>query len=505
MLVVKRTARTLSPLLLAASVALHADAAIDVFFLRHGETTWNRAKVLQGSIPYTDLTWKGVRMAESTAKGFVASGIRFDRIYTSPYQRARHTAQLVSDGGAGPAPVVDARLREMNFGRYEGVRYERGAYPDENLRRFFEDSGRYVPQGDGAETLQMVGARVMDFLESEVRPLDGKVARVLCVAHSLILKSIVRELSGDGAPASAKKAIQRNCCVHTVRYEDGRFTLVETGRIFYDLAEFDGDQEPKMVAHRGAGDLTMPEASLPAYSNAVATGCNIVKLDLQRTKDGVIVMGHDGTLKRNMGWDVRIDDLCYAEILEKGRFLENGKPGGERIVRLDQALEVVKPIPELWLDFKAFTPEFAEDVLAAMRRAGIDSSRVMVATFSMKALAYFRDRHPEFRRVGHFSFMEVIDDNKEALAKALSFRDKYGLYGLNMPVKDGQTRPQDVACLKGNGLWISLWFVQDADKARRYQSSGADAFVTDHVSEVRRGLRTRLLATPSVRGPFFTL
>ena len=479
-------ARLLSPLLLAASVALHADAAVDIFFMRHGETTWNRAKVLQGSIPYTDLTWKGVRMAEATAKGFVASGIRFDRIYTSPYQRARHTAQLVSDGGAGPAPVVDARLREMNFGRYEGVRYERGAYPDENLRRFFEDSGRYVPQGDGAETLQMVGARVMDFLESEVRPLDGNVGRVLCVAHSLVLKSLVRELSGDGAPASAKKAIQRNCCVHMLRYEDGRFTLVETGRVFYDPADFDGDSEPKMVAHRGAGDLTMPEASLPAYSNAVAMGCNIVKLDLQCTKDGVIVMGHDGTLNRNMGWNANIADLSYKEILDRGRFLEkNRKPGNERIVRFDQALEIVKPIPEMWIDFKVFTPEFAEDVVAAMRRAGIDASRVMVATFSTEALAYFRDKHPEFRRVGHFSFREVHNDNKDVLASALSFRDKYGLYGLNMPVRNGQTRPQDVAYLKGRGLWISLWFVQDADKARQYRSAGADAFVTDYVSEAR--------------------
>ena len=36
---------------------------------------------------------------------------------------------------------------------------------------------------------------------------------------------------------------------------------------------------PKMVAHRGAGDQTMPEASLPAYSNAVATSSAIVKLD----------------------------------------------------------------------------------------------------------------------------------------------------------------------------------------------------------------------------------
>ena len=41
--------------------------ALEIHFLRHGETTWNRSKVLQGSIGYTDLTLRGVRMAEATA------------------------------------------------------------------------------------------------------------------------------------------------------------------------------------------------------------------------------------------------------------------------------------------------------------------------------------------------------------------------------------------------------------------------------------------------------
>ena len=474
--------------LAVAALAFHANAAIDILFLRHGETTWNRAKILQGSVPYTDLTAKGVRMAEETARGMSAAGIRFGRIYTSPYLRARHTAEIVSAGGCGPKPIVDARIREMCFGRYEGVRYVKGAYPDENMRLFFEEPDRYVPQGDGAETIQAVCARVRDFLENEVRPLDGKVDRVLCVAHSLVLKALVRELSGDSAPAAAKKTLQRNCCVHMVRYENGRFTLGETGRIFYRPEDFDGAPGPKMVAHRGAGDLTMPEASLPAYSNAVAMANDIVKLDLQRTKDGVVVMGHDVTLKRNMGWNARISDLTYAEILEKGRFLERGKPGNERIVRLDQALEIVKPIPEFWIDFKdskGFSPEFAEDVVAAIRKAGIDPSRVMVATFTKDALAYFKERHPEFRRIGHFSFKTVKDDNREILANALELRDKYGLFGLNMPVRNLQTRPQDIAYLKGKGLWISLWFVQDAEMAARYRNSGADAFVTDHVSAVR--------------------
>ena len=49
---------------------------------------------------------------------------------------------------------------------------------------------------------------------------------------------------------------------------------------------------PKMVAHRGAGDLSMPEATTEAYSNAVITAADVVKLDLQCTKDGIVVLGY---------------------------------------------------------------------------------------------------------------------------------------------------------------------------------------------------------------------
>ena len=247
---------------------------------------------------------------------------------------------------------------------------------------------------------------------------------------------------------------------------------------------------PKMVAHRGAGDLTMPEASLPAYSNAIATACDIVKLDVQFTRDGVAVMGHDVTLKRNMDWDVRIADMTYAEILEKGRYVENGKPGELRIVRLDQALDIVKTAPELWLDFKdseRFHPWQADKALAAFRAAGIGLDRVMVATFNKKALKYVQQAHPQVRRVAHCSFEPDVDKEQEFKA-ILAFCREYGLFGLNMPVKKRQMNANDVEWFKSRGLWVSLWYVQDAETAVTYGTANADAFVTDNVSTVRKAL-----------------
>ena len=454
-------------------------ADFEVLFLRHGETSWNRAKVLQGSVSDTDLTVRGVRMAERTAEGLKAAGFAFDRVYASPYRRAKRTADIVANAQSLPV-TVDARLREMCFGKYEGVRLVKGRYPDENIRCFFEEPDRYVPQGAGAESFADVGRRLRDFLENELAPLDGKVTRVLCVAHSLVLKALLREMFGDGVPAAAKAPIQRNCCVHALKYANGRFELKETGRVFYDPAAFDGTPFPRTVAHRGAGDLTMPEASLPAYSNAVASVSDIVKLDLQETRDGVIVMGHDPTLKRNMGWDRKINDLSYAEICEKGRFTPQGGFDDLRIVRLDEALAVVRPIPEFWIDFKRFSPAFAEKVLDEFRRARIDESRIMVATFSKGALAYFRDRHPAIRRVGHIGGKSAVVPER-----VLVYRDQMGLFGVNLPVRTAKENPAGVRALRQSGLWVSLWFVQSAADAARCRETEADAYVTDHVSAVR--------------------
>ena len=261
----------------------------------------------------------------------------------------------------------------------------------------------------------------------------------------------------------------------------------------------------KMVAHAGAGDLTMPPASRPAYSNAIATACNIVKLDLQYTKDKQIVMGHDPDLKRVMDWPTNISALTYAEIYDKGRFLEHRKPGNERIVRLPEALEIVKTAPEFWLDFKHFKPEMAEQVLAEIKKAGIDESRLMVATFTKPALAYFRDRHPAIRRVGHVSVTALTNgtwkttaapkqktfaDRRAVMDAVLRYRDELNLFGVNMPVVNGQTRPEDIAYLKQNGLWVSLWFVQNEEKAEAYRDAAPNAFVTDHVTKVRQGLKS---------------
>ena len=332
-----------------------AASALEVYFLRHGETTWNRSKVLQGAIAHPDLTDRGVRMAAATGQGFAKAGIRFDRIYASPLRRAFHTAQIVAEtAGTGLTPVVDDRLREMCYGRYDGVRYGKDDYPDDNLRRFFEQPESYVPVGPGAESFDAVGARLRAFLNEELLPLDGKVERVLCVAHSLILKTLVRELAGASASDAARKPIQRNCCVHILSCRDGRFMLKETGRLFYDAAAFEAEPAPLKVSAIGVSG-----------AEAVAAKYDVVRFAVMPDAGGAPVV---------------------ATAAEGGR------------ARLDDMLAAVKTLPQFRIGFVPFSPALAEATLRCLAAADIDPSRVMVDVRGA-AEAYFREHHPKVRRV----------------------------------------------------------------------------------------------------------
>lgn len=86
------------------------------WFMRHGETDWNRDSLIQGStdVPLNENGWAQARDAAGLLQG---RGIA--RISCSPLQRARNTAQVIADALQVPLSV-SPELREAGFGVQEG-------------------------------------------------------------------------------------------------------------------------------------------------------------------------------------------------------------------------------------------------------------------------------------------------------------------------------------------------------------------------------------------------
>jgi probable phosphoglycerate mutase len=117
------------------------------WFLRHGETDWNREQRTQGSTE-VPLNANGIAQAHQAASLLHGHGIT--RIFTSPLERARHTADIVAAALAVPV-TIEPGLREANFGAHEGevmgawfAAWTEGAVKPEGGESFAEVQARAV-------------------------------------------------------------------------------------------------------------------------------------------------------------------------------------------------------------------------------------------------------------------------------------------------------------------------------------------------------------------------
>src|SRR5262245_18657166 len=87
-----------------------------VYIARHGETEWSLSGQHTG-LTDLPLTERGERTARRLGERLAE--LSFDKVFTSPLQRARRTCEL---SGYGRVAVVDPDLVEWNYGAYEGRR-----------------------------------------------------------------------------------------------------------------------------------------------------------------------------------------------------------------------------------------------------------------------------------------------------------------------------------------------------------------------------------------------
>lgn len=158
--------------------------------LRHGETVGNSSVRYHGAadVPLSDQGRSQVRAA--------ASGLRqevFDLVVASPLRRSWEAAVLV----AGGAPVrIEGGLREIHFGRWEGLTAEEIELRDPVLYREWQSRapGFEFP---GGEIRAEFRARVLEAYE---RIAASGASSALLVGHKGVIRTIGEQLLGEPLP-----------------------------------------------------------------------------------------------------------------------------------------------------------------------------------------------------------------------------------------------------------------------------------------------------------------
>ena len=184
-----------------------------IWFLRHGQTEWNKAYRLQGQLD-SPLTDQGIAEAVSQAELIAPILAKNPPMFVSPLGRAQQTAAIAL---RGKAYQTDARLMEIHAGQWQGMLRADilSQHPDWQAQG--ASALQIYEAAEGGEGADAFSSRVSSFLQSLTEPS-------VIVAHGLLGQVLRAQVCGLDL-AQAGHLSNSQGCVYVL--EDGIETVWE--------------------------------------------------------------------------------------------------------------------------------------------------------------------------------------------------------------------------------------------------------------------------------------
>lgn len=189
-----------------------------LYFVRHGETDYNRYRVMQGRRINSSLNELGRRQAEALAQRFADESL--DAIYTSSLRRAIETADALSKHHPEVPRYRLSGLDEMSWGVYEGEPWS------DRLQSMLEtmyarwNAGDYDFRVEEGESIYEVQRRARGAVDRILEAHTGET--VLVVSHGRLLRVLLATLLEVGLERMDEFK-HANTCVNILNYSPDGF------------------------------------------------------------------------------------------------------------------------------------------------------------------------------------------------------------------------------------------------------------------------------------------
>lgn len=242
---------------------------------------------------------------------------------------------------------------------------------------------------------------------------------------------------------------------------------------------------PFLIAHRGAS-VSAPENTLAAFERALAAGADVLECDVQRSRDGEVVVMHDPRVDRTTDGSGAVGELTWRQIggLQAGYPARFGDAfAGQRVPRLEQLLELARGRAAVFVEIK---PEALADdggqveagVVEAARRTGMMDA-VGVLSFAPRALQRVGALAPGFPLGLVFRWWRRTRLVEETLAAGADYLVAYTPRLLG--------RPQIVSEAHDAGLRVGAYVADTPELVGGLLALGVDGIATNRVDQLMAG------------------
>lgn len=193
-----------------------------VILVRHGQSTYNVKRLIQGQIDVSKLTELGIAQARQV--GETLKGIPFDQIYASPLKRAYKTAEAIvevlrTELPDIPLPEAVDTIKEIDLPLWEGLSFSdaEAQYPDVYRAWRNDPVNCMMPLADGSEfyPVRSLYDRASRFWAEVLPKHVGET--LLVVAHSAINRALIATALGKG-PEIHERLGQANCAISVLNF-----------------------------------------------------------------------------------------------------------------------------------------------------------------------------------------------------------------------------------------------------------------------------------------------
>lgn len=239
-----------------------------------------------------------------------------------------------------------------------------------------------------------------------------------------------------------------------------------TGRYNFNI-EYIKKQE--ITAHRGSS-IKYPENTMLAFVGALNEQANWIELDVQETKDDVLVVSHDNNLKRTTGKDIKITDMNYDEIkeIDVGSYLNSNYPISY-IPRLEDVIKWASSNNmkvNIELKPNGMENDLEEKVIALIKKYNFEDNCV-VASGKYEVLEKVK---------------EIDDDIKTAYVMSFFYGDIIKLDKVDVfSIEASSINNELVKKIHNNGKEIYAWTVNNSDSINKMLELNVDNIITDDV------------------------
>ena len=189
-----------------------------IIFLRHAQAENNTKRILAGRTEGVPLTKVGMEQSEKIAR--YLKPLDISAIYSSPIERASHTAEIVAKNNSLDYELDD-RLTEIDMGKFTQMNYDDMFAKYGNIfLKFYENDPDIAEQE--VETFPHVQERILDIVNYVVE--KHKNENIILVTHMDPIKSMLSTVM-DLKPKALFELIIANASLTIIKEQDKKFSL----------------------------------------------------------------------------------------------------------------------------------------------------------------------------------------------------------------------------------------------------------------------------------------